>query len=51
MAWACSGKTNVELITNMLNAGLFKSERVGEASSGIRLTVCDRALNTMRLYV
>lgn len=31
MAWACSGKTNVELITNMLNAGLFKSERVGEA--------------------
>ncbi|KAG8717651.1 hypothetical protein FRC08_007048 [Ceratobasidium sp. 394] len=31
MAWACSGKTNVELVTNMLNVGLFKSERVGEA--------------------
>ncbi|KAG8744890.1 hypothetical protein FRC10_009260 [Ceratobasidium sp. 414] len=31
MAWACSAKTNVELVTNMLNAGLFKSERVGEA--------------------
>jgi hypothetical protein len=33
MAWACSGKTNIELINNMLNAGLFKSERVGEVSS------------------
>ncbi|QRW19243.1 protein-L-isoaspartate(D-aspartate) O-methyltransferase [Rhizoctonia solani] len=31
MAWACSGKTNVELVNNMLNAGLFKSELVGEA--------------------
>ncbi|KAB5593436.1 Protein-L-isoaspartate(D-aspartate) O-methyltransferase [Ceratobasidium theobromae] len=31
MAWGCSGKTNVELINNMLGAGLFKSERVGEA--------------------
>ncbi|CAE6399641.1 unnamed protein product [Rhizoctonia solani] len=30
MAWACSGKTNVELVNNMLNAGLFKSELVGE---------------------
>ncbi|KAJ1311358.1 hypothetical protein OPQ81_009851 [Rhizoctonia solani] len=31
MAWACSGKTNIELVNNMLNAGLFKSELVGEA--------------------
>ncbi|CAE6437347.1 unnamed protein product [Rhizoctonia solani] len=30
MAWACSGKTNIELVNNMLNAGLFKSELVGE---------------------
>jgi hypothetical protein len=33
MAWACSGKTNVELVNNMLNAGLFKSELVGEVSN------------------
>ncbi len=28
MAWFCGGKTNRELVTNLRNAGIIKSEKV-----------------------
>ncbi|WFD06726.1 protein-L-isoaspartate(D-aspartate) O-methyltransferase [Malassezia vespertilionis] len=31
MAWRCSGRSNADLIKNMQNAGLIKSQRVAEA--------------------
>jgi len=35
MAWRSSGKSNKELIANMSNAGIFKSERVAKAMEAV----------------
>jgi hypothetical protein len=35
MAWRCSGRTNAELISNMLKNGIFTSQRVGEAMARV----------------
>ncbi|KAG5641774.1 hypothetical protein DXG03_004269 [Asterophora parasitica] len=35
MAWRCTGKSNEELISNLGDAGIFKSEQVAKAMAAV----------------
>lgn len=35
MAWYCTGSNNAELVNNLFNSGLIKSERVKNAMLGV----------------